>query len=106
MTKRIIIRPQASQDLEDHFAYMAENNFETALQFFDSARSTIAQLARMPGIGSPDPVENPRLQGLRKWAVKNFRPYLIFYFERDDAIEVIRILYATRDINRILEREV
>jgi len=105
MTKRIIIRPKAGQDLDDHFAYIAENNFEAALQLFDSARSTIAQLAGMPGIGSLYPVENPRLQGLRKWAVKDFRKYLIFYFERDDAIEVVRILYATQDISSILEGE-
>ncbi|MBL1177541.1 type II toxin-antitoxin system RelE/ParE family toxin [Pantanalinema sp. GBBB05] len=106
MTQRIIIRPKASQDLDDHFAYMAENNLEVALRFFDSTRSTIAQLAKMPGIGSSYPVENPRLQGLRKWAVKGFRKYLIFYFERGDAIEVIRILYATQDISSILEGEV
>ena len=106
MTKRIIIQPKASQDLDDHFAYIAENNFEAALQFFDSARSTIAQLAKMPGIGSPYSTKNPRLQGLRKWAVKDFRKYLIFYFERDNAIEVVRILYAARDINGILDSEV
>lgn len=113
MTKRIIISPKASQDLDDHFAYIAENNFEAGLQFFDSARLTIAQLARMPGMGSPYPIENHRLQGLRKWAVKNFRKYLIFYFEWDDAIsygrpeviEVVRILYATQDISSILEGE-
>jgi toxin ParE1/3/4 len=105
MTKRIIISPKASQDLDDHFAYIAESNFEAALQFFDSARSTIAQLAKMPGIGSPYPVENSRLQGLRKWAVQGFRKHLIFYFERDDAIEVVRILYATQDISSILEGE-
>jgi toxin ParE1/3/4 len=66
MTKRIIIRPKASQDLDEHFAYIADNNLEAALRFFDSARSTIAQLARMPGMGSLYPVDNPRLQGLRK----------------------------------------
>ena len=65
MTKRVIIRPKASQDLDDHFAYIAENNFESALQFFDSARSSIAQLAKMPGMGSFYPVENPRLQDCR-----------------------------------------
>jgi toxin ParE1/3/4 len=105
MTKRIIIRPKASQDLEKHFAYIAENNLEAALRFFDSARSTIAQLARMPGIGSLYPIENPRLQELRKWAVKDFRKYLIFYFERDDAIEVVRILYAAQDISSIFQGE-
>lgn len=105
MTKRIIIRPKASQDLDDHFAYIAEKNVDAALQFFDAARLTIAQLARMPGLGSRYPVNNTRLQGIRKWAVKNFRRYLIFYFEKDDAVEVVRILYATQDISSILEDE-
>lgn len=59
----------------------------------------------MPGMGSLYPVENSRLQGLRKWPVKDFKKYLIFYFERDDAIEVVRILYATQDINSILDGE-
>ena len=31
---------------------------------------------------------------------------IVFYFERDDAIEVVRILYAARDINSILDSEV
>jgi toxin ParE1/3/4 len=89
MTRRIIIRPKAGQDLDDHFAYITENNFEAALLFFDSARSTIAQLARTPGIGNLYPVENPRLQGLRRWAVKDFRKYLIFYLEHEDTIEIM-----------------
>lgn len=105
MSKRIILRPKANQDLDDHFAYIAENNLDVALQFFDCARSTIAQLARTPRIGRLYAVENARLQGLRKWAVKDFRKYLIFYFDRDDAIEVVRILYATQDIASILEGE-
>jgi toxin ParE1/3/4 len=105
ITKRIILRPKVSQDLDEHVAYLAETNSEAAFQFFDSARLTIAQIARAPGMGMLYPVENPRLRGLRKWAVKGFRKYLIFYLERDDAIEVVRILYGMRDINSILEGE-
>jgi toxin ParE1/3/4 len=105
MTKRITIRPKASQDLDDHFAYLAERDPETALRFFDAARLSIAQLARMPGLGSPYPARHPRLQGLRKWAIKSFRKYLIFYLEWDNTIDVVRILYAARDISSILDGE-
>lgn len=73
--------------------------------FFDSVRETIAQLARMPGMGSRYSIDNIRLQGLRKWAVKGFKRYLIFYFERDERIEIIHIIYAAQDIGRILEQE-
>ncbi|QMS86855.1 type II toxin-antitoxin system RelE/ParE family toxin [Nostoc edaphicum CCNP1411] len=105
MTKRIIITPKASLDIDDYFAYIAQENPDTALLFFDSVRETFAQLGRMPGMGSRYPVDNLRLQGLRKWAVKGFKKYLIFYFEQHESIEVVRILYAGQDIERILEQE-
>lgn len=113
MTKRIVITPKASLDIDEYFVYIAQQNPDTALLFFDSVRlvlsavegETFAQLARMPGMGSRYPLDNLRLQGLRKWAVKGFRKYLIFYFERDESIQVVRILYAGQDIERILEQE-
>jgi toxin ParE1/3/4 len=103
MTKSIVITPKASQDLDDCFAYISQDNPEIALQFFDSTRLTIAQIAKMPGIGSIFVTKKDRLQGLRKWSVKDFRKYLIFYVDRDDVVEIVRILYATRDINSILD---
>jgi toxin ParE1/3/4 len=105
MTRRIVITPKASLDIDEHFAYIALENSETALQFFDSARQTFAQLSRMPGIGSLYILDNPRLRGLRKWPVKGFKKYLIFYFEQEDNIEIVRVLYAGRDIERILENQ-
>jgi toxin ParE1/3/4 len=103
MAKKIIITPKASQDLDDCFAYISEGNPETALRFFDSTRLTIAQIARMPEIGSIFVTNNDRLQGLRKWSVKDFRKYLIFYIDREEVVEIVRILYATRDVSSILD---
>lgn len=105
MTKRIVIKPKASFDIDDHYAYLELNNPDAALKFFDATRETFAQLARMPGIGSLSEVKNPRLPELRKWSVKGFRKYLIFYHEREEYIEIIRILYAGQDIDKILESE-
>ncbi len=54
MTKRIVITPRASQDLDENFAYIAQNNLDAALRFFDAARQTFARLAQMSvGNGSP-----------------------------------------------------
>jgi toxin ParE1/3/4 len=103
MTKKIVITPKANQDLDDCFAYISQDNPEIALQFFDATRITIAQIARMPGMGSIFATNNNRLQNLRKLSVKDFRKYLIFYIERDEIVEIVRILYATRDINSILD---
>lgn len=33
MTRRILIRPRASVDLDEQFAYIAEDNFDAALNF-------------------------------------------------------------------------
>lgn len=79
MTRRIVIRPRASVDLDEQFAYIAANNFDAALKFFDATRQTFSQLAQMPGIGSLYNIENLRLVGLRKWAVRGFDKHLIFY---------------------------
>jgi toxin ParE1/3/4 len=34
---------------------------------------------------------------LRSWPLTRF-PYLVFYFERDDCVDVWRVLQAQRDI--------
>jgi toxin ParE1/3/4 len=105
MTKRIVITPKASADLDKHFEYLAQYNIEAALNFFDAARQTFAQIARTPGVGSPYIVRNKTLQGLRRWAVKGFNTQRMFYFDRDDFIEIIRVLNAARDIETILTQK-
>ncbi len=72
MTKRIVITPRASQDLDENFAYIAQNNLDAALRFFDAARQTFARLAQMSGMGRLYPVQNPRLEGLRRLSVQGF----------------------------------
>ncbi len=102
MTKRIVITPRASQDLDENFAYIAQNNLDAALRFFDAARQTFARLAQMSGMGRLYPVQNPRLEGLRRLSVRGFENYLIFYLSFDDYIEVVRILHAARDLEEVL----
>lgn len=38
MTRRIFITPKASQDLDNIYNFIAENNSDAALKFFDTAR--------------------------------------------------------------------
>ncbi|WP_254435769.1 type II toxin-antitoxin system RelE/ParE family toxin [Dolichospermum sp. UHCC 0260] len=95
MTRRIVIRPKASVDLDEQFAYIADSNFDAALSFFDATRQTFSQLARLPGIGSVYNVKNPRLVGLRKWGVRGFEKHLIFYLEGDEYIEIVRLIHKT-----------
>ncbi|WP_036946189.1 type II toxin-antitoxin system RelE/ParE family toxin [Pseudanabaena sp. PCC 6802] len=99
MGKKILVKPQASLDLKNAFDYIAANNSDIALKFFDSARQTFAQLALMPGIGRSYKF------GLRKWAIKNFKNYFIFYRVDDEVIEIFRIIHSSQDIEAILEED-
>ena len=105
MTLRILITPKANQDLDDLFDYIAQNNSDAGLRFFDAARKTIAKLAQNPEMGNSYFVSNPRLQGLRKSRVKDFEKYLIFYLVSEDILTVVRIIHAARDIPTMLEKE-
>jgi len=105
MAKGISISPQACLDIEQSVDYLNRENEEVALKFFDAVRQTFAQVARMSGIGAAYPLQNPRLQGLRKWMVKGFKKYLIFYLDREDTIEIVRVVHATRDLESVLEEE-
>lgn len=101
MTRLIIITPKASQDLDEIYNFIARNNPDLALKFFDAARQTFNQLAKNPGIGTVYKVSKPELRGLRKWRVKKFDKYIIFYRYCNDLVEIVRILYAGRDISVI-----
>ncbi len=105
MTRRIVIRPKASADLDEQFAYIAESNFDAALSFFDATRQTFSQIAQLPGIGTVYDIRNPRLEGLQKWAVKGFEKHLIFYLQGDEYIEIVRLIHSARDISQILAEE-
>lgn len=105
MNRRITISPKASRDLEEQFDYIAQENLEAAMRFFDSVRQTFSQLAQTPGVGTPCQLSNPRLQGLRQWAVKGFKKHLIYYLTDDSSVEIVRLLHSARDILPILEQE-
>ncbi|HKA56912.1 MAG TPA: type II toxin-antitoxin system RelE/ParE family toxin [Candidatus Binatia bacterium] len=78
-SRRIIIRPRADRDVTELARYIAEDNAEAALRFYEAAEESFNQLTRMPHLGPAREYRNPRLRGLRTWPVTGFRNYLIFY---------------------------
>jgi toxin ParE1/3/4 len=96
--KPVIPRELANQDVEaavDH--YLREGGKKTARGFIDGLEHAYRQLASYPGAGSPRYAQDLDLPGLRCWPLKRY-PYLIFYAERDDHIDVWRVLHGERDI--------
>jgi toxin ParE1/3/4 len=95
---RVYQRAKARRDLVEHFVHLAETaGLDTAERFLDNARSSFEALAEQPMIGAPIQPRNPALAGMRKWPVRSFRSYPIFYLPRRDGISVVRVLYGSRD---------
>lgn len=106
MKRDVRILPLADADIEECFYYLQERtDLENAFRFIDALKAAFVLLCEMPEIGSPKRFNNPRLQDLRMWRVKEFEKYLIFYRVFDDQITVLRVLHSSRNITYILEGE-
>jgi toxin ParE1/3/4 len=106
VSRRPIIRRSAQAELIDLIDYIAQDDPAAAERVRDAVLATIKQLADNPGIGRAYPLNNPRLAGLRKWNVRGYPAYLIFYLEREDgAVEILHIIDGRRDLVALLEPE-
>ena len=97
-TKDVIPRALARRDVDvaiDH--YLGEGAVKAALDFVGALEKAYAHIGRQPASGSPRYAHELNLPGLRSWPLTRF-PYLVFYFEHDDHVDVWRVLHAQRDI--------
>lgn len=96
--KSVVPRTQANRDVDDALAYyLSEDAPQAALGFIDALEKAYAQLGRHPGTGSPRYAHELNLPGLRAWPLTRY-PYLVFYIERPDHVDVWRVLHGQRDI--------
>jgi toxin ParE1/3/4 len=56
-------------------------------------------------MATPLRTRSPELAGIRKWRVKGFENFLIFYETRVDAISIVRVLHAAQDWWQLLDIE-
>lgn len=96
--KPVVPRARALQDVEEAIAYyLAEDAPQAALGFVDALEKAYARLGRHPSAGSPRYAHELEIPGLRTRALKGY-PYLVFYVERDDHVDVWRVLHGQRDV--------
>ncbi|HEX5373478.1 MAG TPA: type II toxin-antitoxin system RelE/ParE family toxin [Aquabacterium sp.] len=97
-SKAVIPREQARRDVDEAIAYyLGESAPQAALGFIDALEQAYTHMGRHPGIGSPRYAHELNLPGLRAWPLTAY-PYLIFYMERTDHVDVWRVLHEQRDI--------
>jgi toxin ParE1/3/4 len=97
-TKPVVPRRLADADVDDAVAhYLAEGGEAVALGFIEALARAYAHIGRHAATGSPRYVHELNLPGLRSWPLTRY-PYLIFYVEQPDHIDVWRVLHQHRDI--------
>jgi toxin ParE1/3/4 len=101
--KPVVPRALAVQDVEDAIGYyLKQDARQAALAFVDALEDAYAILGRHPGIGSARYAAELQVPGLRSWSLPRF-PYVIFYVERADHVDVWRVLHGHRDIPALVE---
>ena len=102
--KPLVRRERADLDVQDAVEYHLQNAPESALAFVNALEQAYRHIQRQPGTGSPRYAHELNLPGLRFWRCKRF-PYLVFYFESKEQIDVWRVLHGSRDIPAWLRDE-
>jgi toxin ParE1/3/4 len=76
---------------------MNEAGAEVATDFIDKLEAALTKISKQPGIGSVRYGHEIQVEGLRSWQMDRF-PYLIFYLETGNRIEILRVLHSHVDI--------
>ncbi|MDE8757596.1 MULTISPECIES: type II toxin-antitoxin system RelE/ParE family toxin [Rhizobium] len=95
--KSIVTRESARRDVENAVDYYArECGAQVAVSFVDAVQSTFGLIAKHPASGSLRYAYELGLPDLRSMTLKAF-PYIVFYLEQGDYVDVWRILHAVHD---------
>lgn len=96
--KPVVPRELANRDVDEALAYYLQEGSEpAALGFIDALERGFRHLGSHPASGSPRYAHELNLPGLRFWPLDRY-PYLVFYVERPDHVDVWRVLHGQRDV--------
>jgi len=97
-TKPVIPRALANHDVDEAIAYYLDQSAEQAAAgFIDALEEAYNHIGRHAATGSPRYAHVLNLPGLRFWPLTRY-PYLVFYIEHPDYIDVWRVLHSQRDL--------
>jgi toxin ParE1/3/4 len=83
---------EAIQDLDKICEYIARNNSKAASKLFDEIRQKCKLVADFPNMGKSYAKLAPNLRGIV------FKDYLIFYYPREDGIDVVHVVNGYQDL--------
>ena len=96
--KPVVLRDRARLDVDEAVEhYLAEAGTAVALDFVDALEDVFRRIGEQPVGGSPRYAHELEIPGLRFRVAGKF-PYLVFYVEREEEVDVWRVLHGARDI--------
>jgi toxin ParE1/3/4 len=105
MPKPVRPRDRAHRDVNEAIDYyLREGSEKAALGFVEALRHAYLQISRHPQLGATRYAHELDLPGLRHRVLKRY-PYLVFYVERENHIDVWRVLHGRRDIPTSMQVE-
>ena len=103
--KPAVLRPQSLRDQQGEVRYYRkEGGARLAVKVAKATNEALDQVELEPGMGSPRLGKLLGIPGLRTWRVGKF-PLVWCYFEREDHLDVVRLLGDRQDIIAILGGE-
>ena len=106
MTARPVrLRELAARDVEKALDdYLREGGTRPARGFVAALERALRHIGRYPESGSPRYARLLDIPDLRFWPLGR-SPYLVFYLERRDYVDVWRVLHAQRDLPGSIKEE-
>ncbi len=94
--------PEAAEDLDDIWRFIAEDNPDTADGVEIEIMETCRRLAKHPLIGTKR--QDITALPVRFWTVPKFSNYVIVYRPDTAPLQVVAVLHGKRDLKKVLER--
>lgn len=83
------------KDLDDICEYVARQNSKAASELFDAIRKKCKLVANFPNMGKSYSRLAPNLRG---FVVED---YIVFYYPREDGIDIARVVSGYRDLEAL-----
>ena len=93
------------EELLNLSAYIAFENENAAQRFLDACNETFRFLAEHQHTGVAQQFRSKELQAVRRWRVKGFEKYLIFYLPVTDGVKILHIVHSARDYRTLFDED-
>lgn len=99
-----VLAPEALDDLDLVWVYIAQDNPEAADRVIESTYKTCEILAAHPELGRLRRFPGNHPPNIRSFVVTDFPNYVIFYRAVPEGVEIVRVLHGTQNIEEFFSK--